>query len=140
MKGRRVKSHGGAERVGGGAEFLPEAELQRWEEQQSIWISWIRYRYRQIYNIIYWIRYRYRYRYNIIYWIRQGEVISTALGAVIQVAQCSEMQIEYIQMIRQIGFSVLNCPRWFGIHKSTGKSTDVPRCSKIFLDFLDVPR
>ena len=43
-KGRRAKSgsQGGAEGVVGGAELRPEAELQRWEEQQSIRISWIR--------------------------------------------------------------------------------------------------
>ena len=43
-KGRRVKSgsQGGADRVDGGAELRPDSELQRWEEQQSIWISWIR--------------------------------------------------------------------------------------------------
>ena len=50
-EGRKVKSgsqgavengsQGGAEWVAG-AELRPDAELQRWEEQHSIRISWIR--------------------------------------------------------------------------------------------------
>ena len=43
-KGSRVKSgsQGGADRVDGGAELRADSELQRCEEQQSIWISWTR--------------------------------------------------------------------------------------------------